>query len=193
MSGSRLRESSSTPPRLNEGELLIAFLAPTSSRVHMVSMVIRDDGRFELAERLTGPPGCNSVYHKEDGSVDGSRMTELRAAIALLAAVSAEIHAPLGEELDSGEWESADRRSLAFWHAGERNGCAVRPHEFYEQFGIPSSKIGAYIDHHDAVWRLILPLFEFPLFKPQAPVAGGDWCFPLQTIEAARTERGRPE
>ena len=52
MSESRLREYRSSPPRLKEGELLIGFLAPISRRVHMVSIVIRDDGRFELAERL---------------------------------------------------------------------------------------------------------------------------------------------
>jgi hypothetical protein len=165
--------------------LLIAFVAPISRRVHVVSIVIRDDGRFDLAERLSGHPGRNSIYHKEDGNVDQPRMTELRTAIARLAAISAEIHRPLAEELDSDEWETNDRRSLSFWHAGERDGCGVRAQELYQQFGVPPAKVGAYREQLDAVWRLILPLAEFPFFKPQAPAAGGDWSFPVQSIDAA--------
>ena len=188
MSEPRLREYSSTPPRLKEGELLIAFLAPISSRVHMVSIVIRGDGRFELAERLSGPPGHNSIYHHEHGEIDQTRMTELRAAVARLAAISAEIHGPMAEGLDSDEWETDDRRSLAFWHAGERDGCAVRAEELYQRFGLPSSKVGAYRQQLDAVWRLILPLLEFPLFKPHAPLAGETWSFPLESIGAREAD-----
>lgn len=144
--------------------------------------MIRDDGRFELAERLNGPPGHNSIYHKEHGNVDQPRMTELRTTIARLAAISAEIHGPLAEELDSDEWETDDRRGLPFWH----DGCAVQAQVLYKQFGTPPSRVGAYREQFDAVWRLILPLVEFPFFKPHAPVAGDNWSFPLQSIGTAK-------
>jgi hypothetical protein len=150
----------------------------------MASRVIRDDGRFELAERLGGPPGHNSVYRKEDGNVDQRRMTGVRAAIARLSAISAEVHATLTEELDNGEWETDDRRSLAFWHAGHRDGCAVRALARYAEFGIPESKVTVYREQFDMAWRLILPLVEFPLFKPRGPGAGETWSFPLQSIDA---------
>jgi len=47
---------------------------------------------------------------------------------------------------------------------------------------LSESRVGAYREQLDAVWRLILPLVEFPCFEPQAPVEGDDWSFPLQSI-----------
>jgi len=103
MSESRLKEYSSTPPRLNDGDLLVASVAPIASRVHLVSIVIREDGRFEAAERLSGPPGHNSVFHKEHGSIAQPLLTELRSAVARLAAISAEVHPFIAEAVDSDE------------------------------------------------------------------------------------------
>lgn len=182
MSESRLKEYSSTPPRLDERDMLVAFLAPIAQRVHVVSIVIGQDGRFEVAERLSGPPGHNSVYRKEHGDIAQPPLTGLRLAITRLAAIAAEVHRHIPEAVESDEWETDDRRGLAFWHAGDRATAASRPGAFYQHCGVPHSKVDAYQQECDGVWRLILSLVEFPFFRPQRPVAGEAWSFPVQSV-----------
>lgn len=162
---------------------MIAFVSPVATRVHSSATIVRDDGRFEFADRLTSLPGHNSIYHKESGDVGTALLAKIREQLTVLAVAKVEAHPFQIDDIDPFEFETRDRRHLSYWSSGGRDGCSVWSPEIYEHFSVPRRSVEAYRARFDSVWRLILPLIEFPLFEPESAVPDEAWTFPLRSAE----------
>ena len=166
MTRPRLSENRSTPPILNEDELLVASAFPVSRNIHQLTIVIREDARFEFSERITPVLTQNAVYHKETGRVSADHLGRLRSELTQLADSASRIHGNLPfHEIDPFEYESADRRTISYWRDEVRESCSLWKRALYDRFRISPEGVEAFVGKFDSVWALLLPLAEFPLIE----------------------------
>lgn len=158
----RLKENSSTHPLLNDEELLTAGAMPVSADIHIVSFIIRTDGHFEFAERITPVRSTTPVFHKEAGSISAAEMTALNTTLHSVHESYAQLHADIPlDEIDPFEYESRDRRNITSWRGSERETCSNWADSLYSNYNIPNSRLELFLETFDNVWR---HLFALPRF-----------------------------
>ena len=179
----RLKENSSTHPLLNDDELLTAAAMPVSDDIHQVTFIIRTDGHFEFAERITAVRSHTSVFHKETGSVPAAELAAINTTLHSVHETHTQLHAniPL-EEIDPFEYESRDRRHITLWRGSERETCSNRADSLYRNYNISGSQLGMFVDTFDKLWT---KLFALPRFSHVVQSVSGP-MFPLASIGSSK-------
>lgn len=182
----RLKENSSTHPLLNDEELLTAGAMPVSADIHQVTFVIRTDGHFEFAERITPVRSATSVFHKETGSISAGEIAAINASLNSVHESHSKLHADIPlEEIDPFEYESRDRRTITSWRGSERKTCSNWADNLYYNYNTPTSRLEVFVEAFDSLWR---QLFAIPRFV-HVMQSDGAPTFPLVSSGSSNRKR----
>ena len=181
----RLKENSSTHPLLNDEELLTAGAMPVSADIHKVTFIIRTDGYFEFAERITPVRSNTCVFHKETGSIPDAELAAISATLHSVHESHSQLHAEIPlDETDPFEYESRDRRHITSWRGSERETCSNWADNLYANYHISGSRIEMFVQLFDNLWR---QLFALPRFS-HVMQSGGCPSFPLASVGSSNRD-----
>ena len=181
----RLKKNSSTHPLLNDEELLTAGAMPVSADIHIVTFIIRTDGHFEFAERITPVRSTTKVFHKETGSLTAAELAAINETLNSVHESHAQLHADIPlDDIDPFEYESRDRRNITSWRDSERETCSNWAHSLYTNYNIPNSRLELFLETFDNLWR---QLFSLPRSVHVMPPNGVP-SFPLASAGSSNRE-----
>lgn len=172
----RLTERGSPVPALSDCDLLVAHALPVSKALHLLAFVVRNDGRFEFAERIVPIPMHNTVFHKETGRISDDRLCLLRTRLMEMCNTNLLVNKEL-----TLEHEGPDRRTMSFWHHGKQETSFNWSDALFEKYSVPSAQVQAFRLTFDTIWNLLLSLVEIPSFESQSLTGVGTWTFPLKS------------
>jgi len=170
------RAGAKYPP--HQDDLLMAYMMPTSLRVHCIKMCVYPSGLFEFGEWITSGGCGNSIFHRENSIIDHVELERIRILRDDLWELEKQLPSieSLGDDFDPHDYPDNDRRSISWWLDSEIISTGLPTKKFCTDFGVSEETYSLMAKATNDLWSLLLNNLEYPHLERGETYV---WSFPV--------------